>query len=176
MTTMALHVLMAPDGIHPERIEACGWGIDNVIRTRAEVLVRPSGWRVASLPQAVAERSGMDGDDVRCVLRIVGGLSKGTWTGLAATSSLIIVHGAEAADRGLTISRTMFGMDPTWRRTSTRIADTAVEAAKVLGLTDREPSLAEATERLLGKRMGGVEAIVALFNHADVARKWKEAA
>ena len=28
MTTMALHVLMAPDGIHPERIEACGWGID----------------------------------------------------------------------------------------------------------------------------------------------------
>lgn len=170
MTTMAVHVQMCRSGYWPERVSAAGWGFDNVLRTRADVLVRPTeGERTVETPQALAEREGMEGDDVRCVLRLVGGQTKGAWTGLVRVSRFLVLHDVDETDRRLRIAREAFGMSPEWRRPAMLPHDTARAAAAVMGRAGL-PSLAEATEAILGRRMTDVDGVVALFNQPDINR------
>jgi len=170
MTTMALIVSMTRSGFWPEKVIATAWGFDNVIRLRMECLVRPiDGERTSETPQALAERDGMEGDDVRCALRLIGGRTRDEWTGMVRVSRHIVVHGLEETDRRMRIAREAFGMSPDWRRPAMQPIDTAALAMTAMGL-DRPPSLEDATAALVGSRMSGIDGIVALVNAPALAK------
>jgi hypothetical protein len=175
MATMAVHITMTRSGFWPEHISAAAWGMDNAVLIRTEVLVRPrDGEKTITTPQAVADRDGMEGDDVRCALRLIGGRSKDAWTGMVKVSRMLIVHGIDETDRCIKLARAEFGMSPEWRRPAMRLIDTLQITRTLMGV-DRFVPADEAAMEFTGQPARGVEALVAIFNHPEAARVWRAA-
>jgi hypothetical protein len=175
MGTLAIHLSLARDGQHVERIEAAGWGVDMVVRARVECLIRPDGWRTENVSQAIAEREGLEGDDVRCALRLIGGQTLKGWTGLANSTSLVIMHGEREQSDALTRLREEYGMKGIWRRNGLRVIDTRHLTALALGTT-RPMTLEHATKEIVGRPISGVDGILALINTPKVGEQFRRTA
>lgn len=179
MTMMVVTATLCQSGRWPETVGARMWGLDGWMPSWAGCIVRPhEGERTTTIPQAVAERYGSEGYDVKCVFRLIGGQTlerdaagelRMVWTGMVKVCRTLIAHDVDETDRRLRIAREAFGMSPEWRRPAMLPHDTARAAAAVMGRADL-PSLAEATETILGRRMTDVDGVVALFNQADINR------
>lgn len=176
MSTMALSLTMCASGYWPETISAAAWGFDNVPVLRVEAMVRPKdGERTTTINQRLAERDGLEGDDVRCILRMVGGKTKDQWTGLIRGATVLIVHDLDETHRRITVTREAFGMAAEWRRPAIRTFDT-LHAARKLLRTEADVTLPEAAKAITGRDLTGVEALIAIFNRPDAAQAMREAA
>lgn len=169
MSTLAIHVVTTRSGAWPEKISAAAWGIDNAEILRVEALIRPrDGERTSETMQRIAESEGLEGDDVKCALRLIGGMSQGKWTGLMKGARLLIVHDYAETDRCIRLSRSMFGMAEEWRRPALRVIDTLDIARTLIG-TEAKVSLAEAAKAITGRDLRGCDALIGLFNRPEAA-------
>lgn len=171
MSTLAISMAMCVSGRWPATIAASAWGIDNFVPMSGIWAIRPrEGERVPPpLSQVLFEREGLEGDDVRCVLRLVGGKSKDAWTGMIRGARTVIVHDFDETDYRIKVARIEHGMAPDWRRPAIRIVDTLDIARSLLG-TEARVSLSEAAKAITGRELAGIDALVGIFNTPEAAK------
>ncbi|WP_108661072.1 hypothetical protein [Acuticoccus kandeliae] len=77
----------------------------------------------------------------------------------------VLAHDLDHNAHGIDVARYSLGGRGSWLRPPQHLIDTAKDAATAMGLEDRLPSLAEATEALLGEARTGLDAVLELFGH-----------
>lgn len=137
----------------------------------AQFIIRPNGWTVPQpYSQAWMERYGWeDPRDERKAAPPLPRVPLFTLLGMLAPARTVMVFNAEEFDWGIRTWRVQLGRHPAhaciFDGRDIIFIDTAKDAATAMGLEDRLPSLAEATEALLGEARTGLDAVLELFGH-----------